>query len=166
VRDLGCKSLGLLGNFTGLLAPATLDVQRTKNRWRKFFVSFLPAISAKAAKEIRQTIATGGWRPPGTAAPGGPGELHQPGGAGLAELLRTVLPLEVHSGAPAFQRGPRTMGATEVQAVQKPRTCIDALAGTHRATGPQAVCLMGTRRAAGRAGPFFCEGRRGSASIR
>src|SRR5215468_8130143 len=30
--------------------------RRAKNRWGKYFVSFLPAISAKAAKAIRQTI--------------------------------------------------------------------------------------------------------------
>jgi RNA-directed DNA polymerase len=34
--------------------------RRAKNRWGKFFVSFLPAISAKAAKAIRQTIRN--WR--------------------------------------------------------------------------------------------------------
>ena len=34
--------------------------RRAKNRWGKFFVSFLPAISAKAAKAIRQTIRD--WR--------------------------------------------------------------------------------------------------------
>jgi RNA-directed DNA polymerase len=34
--------------------------RRAKNRWGKFFVSFLPAISAKAAKAIRQTIRE--WR--------------------------------------------------------------------------------------------------------
>ena len=34
--------------------------RRAKNRWGKFFVSFLPAISAKAAKKIRHTIRD--WR--------------------------------------------------------------------------------------------------------
>jgi hypothetical protein len=34
--------------------------RRAKNRWGKFFVSFLPAISAKAAKAIRGTIRE--WR--------------------------------------------------------------------------------------------------------
>src|SRR5215813_11836948 len=34
--------------------------RRAKNRWGKFFVSFLPAISAKAATAIRQTIRN--WR--------------------------------------------------------------------------------------------------------
>ena len=34
--------------------------RRAKNRWGNFFVSFLPAISAKAAKKIRQTIRD--WR--------------------------------------------------------------------------------------------------------
>src|SRR5262245_42087578 len=34
--------------------------RRAKNRWGQFFVSFLPAISAKAAKRIRQTIRD--WR--------------------------------------------------------------------------------------------------------
>lgn len=38
----------------------TFQPRRAKNRWGKFFVSFLPAISAKAAKGIRQTIR--GWR--------------------------------------------------------------------------------------------------------
>ena len=34
--------------------------RRAKNRWGKFFVSFLPAISAKAAKSLRATIRT--WK--------------------------------------------------------------------------------------------------------
>jgi hypothetical protein len=34
--------------------------RRAKNRWGKFFVSFLPAISAKAAKRIRATMR--GWK--------------------------------------------------------------------------------------------------------
>jgi RNA-directed DNA polymerase len=33
---------------------------RAKNRWGKYFVSFLPAMSAKAAKAIRKTIRE--WR--------------------------------------------------------------------------------------------------------
>ena len=33
---------------------------RAKNRWGKFFVSFLPAMSAKAAKRVRTTIRE--WR--------------------------------------------------------------------------------------------------------
>ena len=37
------------------------------------------------------------------------------------------------------------MGAMEVQAVQTPRTRVNALAGTYCATGPQAVCLVGVR---------------------
>ena len=38
----------------------TFQPRRAKNRWGKYFVSFLPAISAKAAKAIRQTIRE--WR--------------------------------------------------------------------------------------------------------
>ena len=38
----------------------TFQPRRAKNRWGKFFVSFLPAISAKAAKAIWQTIRE--WR--------------------------------------------------------------------------------------------------------
>lgn len=38
----------------------TFQPRRAKNRWGKFFVSFLPAISTKAAKEIRKTIQE--WR--------------------------------------------------------------------------------------------------------
>ena len=38
----------------------TFQPRRAKNRWGKHFVSFLPAISAKAAQAIRQTIRA--WR--------------------------------------------------------------------------------------------------------
>lgn len=38
----------------------TFQPRRAKNRWGKFFVSFLPAISTKAAKAIRTTIRV--WR--------------------------------------------------------------------------------------------------------
>lgn len=38
----------------------TFQPRRAKNRWGKFFVSFLPAISTKAAKVIRKTIRE--WR--------------------------------------------------------------------------------------------------------
>src|SRR6266513_5549777 len=38
----------------------TFRPRRAKNRWGKFFVSFLPAISDKAAKAIRETIRE--WR--------------------------------------------------------------------------------------------------------
>jgi hypothetical protein len=97
----------------------TFQPRRAKNRWGRYFVSFLPAISTKAATAIRQTIrrwrmastsrpsAAGGWRPPADhppladgvhqeqPAPGGSGSPHEPGGAGLAERLRAVLPRAV-----------------------------------------------------------------------
>ena len=38
----------------------TFRPRRAKNRWGKFFVSFLPAVSTKAAKKIRATIRD--WR--------------------------------------------------------------------------------------------------------
>ena len=38
----------------------TFQPRRAKNRWGGYFVSFLPAISAKAAKAIRKTIRE--WR--------------------------------------------------------------------------------------------------------
>jgi RNA-directed DNA polymerase len=38
----------------------TFQPRRAKNRWGKFFVSFLPAMSAKAAKRVRHTIRE--WR--------------------------------------------------------------------------------------------------------
>jgi len=38
----------------------TFQPRRAKNRWGRFFVSFLPAMSTKAAKAVRQTIRE--WR--------------------------------------------------------------------------------------------------------
>jgi len=42
----------------------TFQPRLAKNRWGKFFVSFLPAIGTKAAKAIRRTIR--GWRMSGS----------------------------------------------------------------------------------------------------
>lgn len=42
----------------------TFRPRLAKNRWGKFFVSFLPAISSKAAKAIREKIRS--WKIPGT----------------------------------------------------------------------------------------------------
>ena len=115
----------------------TFQPRRAKNRWGRFFISFLPAISNKAATgdpANHSRMANGIHQE--QPAPGGSGSLYQPGGAGLDELLWAVLPLEVHSGAPQLQRGSCSMGATEVQAVQASGTRIHALAGVHRAAGP------------------------------
>ncbi len=79
-------------------------------------------------------------------APGRPRAARQPGGAGLDELLRAVLPLEVRPGPSPPQRGPRSMGATEVQAAATSRARVDAPAGAHRAAGPKVVRPVATRR--------------------
>ena len=53
-RRGGCERVSF--DFLGY----TFQPRRAKNRWGKFFVSFLPAISAKSAKSVRQTIRE--WR--------------------------------------------------------------------------------------------------------
>ena len=42
----------------------TFQPRRAKNRWAEYFVSFLPAISTKAAKAVRKTIRE--WRMAGS----------------------------------------------------------------------------------------------------
>ena len=44
----------------------TFQPRRAKNRWGKYFVSFLPAMSTKAASAIRATIRE--WRMASTSA--------------------------------------------------------------------------------------------------
>jgi len=51
-REYECVAFDFLGY--------TFQPRRAKNRWGKFFVSFLPAMSAKAAKRVRHTIRE--WR--------------------------------------------------------------------------------------------------------
>ena len=128
----------------------TFQPRRAKNRWGKFFVSFLPAISTKAAKAIRKTIRE--WRMASTR-----------NNQRLEDLARFINPV-VRGWMNYYGRFYRSkcvqvlrhfnealgrMGATEVQAVPTPRTRVDALAGAHRATGPQAVRPVATRRATG-----------------
>ena len=113
-------------------------------------MSFLPAISAKAAKAIRQTIRE--WRMASTR-----------NNQRLEDLARFVNPV-VRGWMNYYGRFYRSkcvqvlrhlnealgrVGATEIQAVPTSRTCVDALAGAHRATGPQAVCPVAARRETG-----------------
>jgi RNA-directed DNA polymerase len=62
-RIVYCKDDDRPGNFEHIkfdFLGYTFQPRRAKNRWGKLFVSFLPAISTKAAKAIRQTIRE--WR--------------------------------------------------------------------------------------------------------
>ena len=62
-RIVYCKDDDRPGTFEHIkfdFLGYTFQPRRAKNRWGKFFVSFLPAISTKAAMAIRQTIRS--WR--------------------------------------------------------------------------------------------------------
>lgn len=62
-RIVYCKDDDRPGDFEHIkfdFLGYTFQPRRAKNRWGKFFVSFLPAISTKAAKAIRKTIRE--WR--------------------------------------------------------------------------------------------------------
>src|SRR4029453_1355255 len=83
------------------------------------------------------------------STPGGPRAIRQSKDTGLGELLRPILSVEVCARAPASERGPRCMGATEIQTFSASRARVPALAGAHRATGPDALCPVAARREAG-----------------
>jgi RNA-directed DNA polymerase len=62
-RIIYCKDDGRPGEYEHVwfdFLGYTFQPRWAKNRWGKFFISFLPAISTKAAKAIRRTIR--GWR--------------------------------------------------------------------------------------------------------
>ena len=66
-RIVYCKDDGRPGEHEDVqfdFLGYTFQPRLAKNRWGKFFVSFLPAISTKAAKAIRRTIR--GWRMSGS----------------------------------------------------------------------------------------------------
>jgi len=62
-RIVYCKKDGRPGGFEHVtfdFLGYTFQPRRAKNRWGEYFVSFLPAISTKAAKAVRKTIRE--WR--------------------------------------------------------------------------------------------------------
>ena len=62
-RIVYCKDDDRLGDYDHVrfdFLGYTFQPRRAKNRWGKYFVSFLPAMSTKAAKAIRKTIRE--WR--------------------------------------------------------------------------------------------------------
>jgi hypothetical protein len=102
-------------------------------------------MSIKAAKHVRQTIRE--WRLASTknhyALEDLP-RLVDPVVRGVDAVLRPVLPDGVRADAPASQRGPREVGATETQAVSLPAARVPALAATYRASEPPTLCLVAT----------------------
>ena len=128
----------------------TFQPRRAKNRWGRHFVSFLPAISTQAAKAVRRTIRD--WRMASTrnnqtledlahlTNPTVRGWMNYYGRFYRSKCVQVLRYLNL-----AF--GP--LGATEIQAVQTPGACVHALAGAHRATGPEAVRPVATRRSTG-----------------
>lgn len=77
----------------------TFQPRRAKNRWGKYFVTFLPAMSAKAAKVMQGNAGHHSRMENGLhaqqSAPGGSGPVRQSRSAWLDELLWAVLPLEM-----------------------------------------------------------------------
>jgi RNA-directed DNA polymerase len=62
-RIVYCKDADRRGKYEDVafdFLGYTFQPRRAKNRWGKFFVSFLPAMSTKAAKVVRATIRS--WR--------------------------------------------------------------------------------------------------------
>ena len=82
----------------------TFQPRRAKNRWGQVLHQ-LPAGDQHQGRQgdpaDHSRMANGVHQE--QPAPGGSGSPDQPGGAGLDELLRAVLPLEVHSSAPSSQ---------------------------------------------------------------
>jgi RNA-directed DNA polymerase len=128
----------------------TFQPRRAKNRQGEFFVSFLPAISTKAAKSIpccHPAVEDGVHQE--SSDPGGPGSARQSVGAGLDALLRPVLPVQVSPSPSPSQRGPRGLGATEVQTAATSKESLRALARAHLATEPDAIRAVDPRGATG-----------------
>jgi hypothetical protein len=62
-RIVYCKKDGRPGDFEHVkfdFLGYTFQPRRAQDRWGKYFVSFLPAISTKAAKAVRKPSANGG----------------------------------------------------------------------------------------------------------
>jgi hypothetical protein len=128
----------------------TFQPRRARNRWGKHFVSFLPAISNKAAKRIWATVR--GWRMAATRNNQSLEALAEPDRpvcARLDELLRSILSITVRPGSQTPERRLGALGVSEIQAVSTPRARCSPLVGSHRAAGPQIVRPVETRHQTG-----------------
>src|SRR5271169_413471 len=64
------------------------------------------------------------------------GKADRSRGAGMDELLRAVLPHEVHRGTAPHQRGSRPLGDTDIVGREISKNRVSALARTARAARP------------------------------
>ena len=107
----------------------TFRPRRAKNRWGKPFVSFLPAVSTKAAKSVRANDSfLASWSDPQQPEPGGDRKVRQPLCARLGELLRSILSI----GADPSASLPRTLvgvlGTSQIQTICLPSSTSGSLA--------------------------------------
>src|SRR5215213_163758 len=77
------------------------------------------------------------------------GKADRSRGARMDELLRAVLPHEVHRGPAPHQRGSRPMGETEIQTVAISKNCFCALARTARPARPKPPVSVADRYRSG-----------------
>ena len=124
----------------------TFRPRRAKNRWGKPFVSFLPAVSNKAAKKLRATIRE--WRSrchSQQSVAGRNRSFRQSLRARLGQLLRAVLPLCVDPHPQATGACPGLLGTQETQAVSRSSASGDPLVGSCGATRAEAAVSMADR---------------------
>jgi group II intron reverse transcriptase/maturase len=110
----------------------TFQPRRARNRHGKPFVSFLPAISKKAANSIRATIRS--WRLGARRNNQSLEEIASfvnPVRTRLGELLRPVLQIGPLPGLAQPGTCPRLLGAAQIQTLPPPPPACDLLAGPH-----------------------------------
>ena len=117
-------------------ADQFLEIAQTA---QKFFVGFSPAISAKAAKAIRQEVR--GWalqrRMNNTLH-----DLARAYDPGLGELLQCLLQVGAVAHAPSNRPEAHVVGAAQVQALARPQAQVGTLGTARSASYPGPLCAL------------------------
>jgi hypothetical protein len=118
-----------------------------KNKHGKNFVSFLPAVSTEAIKEMGREIRSWHMAKRSDKSLNDLARMFNSVVQGWIKILRTLLQVPVALLPPAAQQPPGAVGLPEVQTTAtQPRTPCDGMAGRDRQTIPPAVCALAVGR--------------------
>ena len=113
--------------------------RRAKNRWGKFFVSFLPGVSPASAKSFRDTVRRWKLHLRSDKSLDDLSRMFGPILAGLDQLLSTLLQVSDVPDLANVQSGADEVGHAQIQETSEAPTPCDALAGSRGRTRSRTV---------------------------
>ena len=142
-----CKDANRQGNYPEQnfdFLGHTFRPRGAMNRSGKMFVSFIPAVSAKATKAMQSVLRQWKFVAPRRPCVGGTRAVASADSSRLGQLLRAILSVSAASGVAHSRRAGGSLGATQIQEVQEALNVGMGLAEATQVETANSACPLAT----------------------